>query len=71
MVDAVKGLPHDIQALIEIRVWNIKEVQGIRRKQVLKANCIPSIAINNEMVFESIIPPQEDLIEAIFQRAGS
>lgn len=51
--------------MIEVQVWNVKELSGIERKSALRAKCIPSIAINNAVVFESTIPPQDELIAAI------
>lgn len=68
MVEAVKALPPEIQENIELRVWNVKTREGIRRKQELGARCIPGIAVDCEMVFESTIPPQEELIAAISRR---
>ncbi|TEB12976.1 hypothetical protein Pmgp_00614 [Pelotomaculum propionicicum] len=65
MVESVKALPKEIQAMIELQVWNIERIDVINRKMSLRAKSIPSIAINQEMIFESTIPPQEDLISAI------
>lgn len=68
MVESVKALPKEIQDIIDLQVWNIKRIDGIKRKMSLCAKSIPSIAMNQEMVFESTIPPQEDLISAIQKR---
>jgi len=65
MAEAVKVLPQEVQDAIEVRIWNVKALDGIIRKGELGSKCIPSIAINNNMVFESGIPLQEDLITAI------
>jgi len=65
MAEAVKVLPQEIQAIVEVRIWNVKTLDGIIRKRELGSKCIPSIAINNNMVFESGIPLQEELITAI------
>lgn len=64
MVEAVKVLPREIQDIIEVRTWNVKELEGIKRKAALQAK-VPSIAINGEVVFQSGIPVEEDLISAI------
>ncbi len=68
MVQAVKVLPHEIQELIEVRLWNVKELQGIQRKKALRAKVVPSIAINEEVVFQSGIPQHDELLGAIRER---
>jgi hypothetical protein len=68
MVQAVKVLPNEIQELIVVRLWNVKELQGIQRKKELRAKAVPSIAINEEVVFQSGIPQHEELISAIRER---
>ncbi|MQL52724.1 hypothetical protein GFC01_10710 [Desulfofundulus thermobenzoicus] len=71
MAEAVKALPQEIQDLIEAHIWNVKTREGIERKAELKAKVIPSIALNGELVYESAIPPREDLIAAILKRISS
>ena len=39
--------------------------EGIKRFNDLKARSLPTIALDNELVYEAIIPPQEELIEQI------
>ena len=68
MVQSVKVLPKEIQEVIEVRLWNVKELQGIKRKKELRAKAVPSIAINEEVVFQSGIPQHEELIIAIRER---
>ena len=68
MVEAVKVLPKEIQEVIDIRIWNVKQLEGIKRKKELRAKAVPSIALNNEVVFYSGIPQQEELILAIRER---
>ena len=68
MVQAVKVLPQEIQEVIDIRIWNVKQLEGIKRKKELRAKAVPSIALNNEVVFCSGIPQQEELILAIRER---
>ncbi len=43
--------------------------EGIRRFNELGARSLPSIAINGELVFEAIIPGQEDLVREILRRS--
>lgn len=68
MAEAVKVLPPEIKAIAEIHEWDLRTREGIRRFMELKAKSLPSIALNHELVFEALIPPQEDLIAAIKAR---
>ena len=68
MVQSVKVLPKEIQECIEVRIWNVKELQGVKRKKEIGAKAVPSIAINEEVVFQSGIPQHEELIDAIRER---
>ncbi len=69
MVEAVKDLPEDVQDLMEVFIWNVKELQGITKKKELRAKVVPAIAINGEVVFQSGIPQHEELLMAIRKRA--
>ncbi len=65
MVEAVKVLPQELQEVIEIRTWNVKKLEGIKKKRELRAKVVPSIGINGKIVFGSGIPEQDELIAAI------
>ncbi len=65
MVDSVKVLPKEMQDMIDIRIWNVKKLEGIKKKKELRAKVVPSIAIDGETVFQSGIPSQDELITAI------
>jgi hypothetical protein len=68
MAHAVRALPDDVQEVMELREWDIRTREGIHRFKEIRCKSLPSIAINGELVFESIIPPEEDLIAAIRER---
>ena len=68
MAQSVQELPPEIQGIIEVREWDLRTREGVQRFKELKAKSLPSIALNGELVFEAIIPPQEELIQAIEQR---
>jgi len=70
MAESVQALPADIQEIIEAREWDLRTLEGIERFRQLRAKSLPSIALNEELVFEAIIPAQEDLIQAIQDRYG-
>jgi len=65
MVQAVRDLPQEIQAIIEIREWDMRAPDAIRLFKENRIKKLPSIAIAGEPVFESLIPDQEELVEAI------
>jgi hypothetical protein len=65
MAESVKVLPEDIQQIIEIREWDMRTRKGVKRFRELKAKSLPTVALDEELVYEAIIPPQEELIEAI------
>lgn len=68
MAQSVQALPEEIQAIIEVQEWDLRTREGVQRFKELKAKSLPSVALNGELVYEAIIPPQEELIQAIQQR---
>jgi hypothetical protein len=68
MAKSVKDLPDDIKKLIEIKEWDMRTLEGNRRFLELKAKSLPSIALDGEMMYESLIPGQEELIDEIQRR---
>ncbi len=68
MVAAVADLPEEIKDKIDYHEWSLRNREGIEMFKRFHARSLPSIAINGELQFESLIPAQEDLIEAITQK---
>ena len=68
MAESVRVLPQDIQKLIEVHQWDMRTRPGVQRFRELKARSLPSVALDGDLVYEAIIPPQEELIEAIRKR---
>jgi hypothetical protein len=68
MAQSVQALPEEIQAIIEVQEWDLRTREGVQRFKELKAKSLPSVALNGELVYEALIPPQEELIQAIQQR---
>ncbi len=68
MAESVRVLPEEIQKLIEVHQWDMRTRPGVQRFRELKARSLPSVALDGELVYEAIIPPQEELIEAIKER---
>ena len=68
MAESVKVLPGNIQEIIEVREWDMRTREGVQRFRELKAKSLPSVALDGELVYESIIPMQEELITEIERR---
>ena len=68
MVAAVADLPEEIKDKIDYHEWSLRNREGIEMFKKFKARSLPSIAIDKELLFESLIPTQEDLIKAIAQK---
>ena len=68
MAESVKVLPDNIQKIIEVQEWDMRTLEGVARFKDLKAKSLPSIALDDELVYESIIPMQEELITEIEKR---
>ena len=65
MAESVKVLPQDIQEIIEVHEWDMRTREGVQRFRELKAKSLPSVALDGELVYESLIPMQEELIDRI------
>lgn len=68
MTESVKVLPEEIKALAEIQEWDMRTREGIQRFRELRAKSLPSIAMDGDLVYESIIPGQEELCDEIRRR---
>ena len=68
MAESVKVLPEEIKTLIEVREWDMRTREGVQRFRDLKAKSLPSVALDEELVYESLIPMQEELITEIRRR---
>jgi hypothetical protein len=68
MAESVKVLPEEIKNIIEVHEWDMRTREGVERFKELKAKSLPSVALDGDLVYESIIPGQEELIEEIKRR---
>ncbi len=68
MAESVKVLPEEIQAIMEVHEWDLRTREGVERFRELKAKSLPSVALDEELMYESLIPPQEELIAEIQRR---
>jgi len=68
MAESVKVLPQDIQDIIDVHEWDMRTREGVQRFRELKAKSLPSVALDGDLVYESLIPMQEELIYEIRRR---
>ena len=71
MMESIAALPSDVQDMIVYKEWSIKNKDGIGKFLELKGKVLPTICIENDLVFESIIPQYEELIDEMAKRAPS
>ena len=71
MMESIAALPVDVQQVIEYKEWSIKSKAGIDMFTKLKGKVLPTICIEKDLVFQSMIPQYEELIDALAERAGS
>ena len=70
MYEAIESLPENIRQYIEFKEWSIKNQEGINKFVECEGKVLPSIVIGGDLVFESIIPAYEELLEALSERAS-
>ena len=69
MMESIAALPTDVQAMIVYKEWSIKHKAGVGKFMELKGKVLPTICIERDLVFESIIPQYEELIDEMAKRA--
>jgi hypothetical protein len=69
MLEAVSALPESIRDHIVFKEWNIKGPDGINKFLEYNGRVLPTIVINGDLVFESIIPTSEAILDALAARA--
>ncbi|MBU1398425.1 MAG: hypothetical protein ABIJ52_10670 [Pseudomonadota bacterium] len=69
MMESIAALPTDVQEMIVYKEWSIKNKSGVGKFMELKGRVLPTICIERDLVFESIIPQYEELIDEMAKRA--
>jgi hypothetical protein len=69
MMESIAALPKDVQEMIVYSEWSIKNKDGIGKFLELQGRVLPTICIERDLVFESIIPQYEELIDEMAARA--
>lgn len=65
MTKSVRDLPERIQELIRVREWDMRNPGALKQFKLQKVKKLPSIAVDGKLIFEAIIPDQEELIQTI------
>jgi hypothetical protein len=68
-MESIAAMPKEVQDLIEFKEWSIKTKDGIAKFMELKGKVLPTICIERDLVFPSIIPLYEELIDQMVKRA--
>jgi hypothetical protein len=71
MMESIAALPGDVQDMIVYKEWSIKNKDSVGKFIELKGKVLPTICIEGDLVFESIIPQYEELIDEMAKRAPS
>jgi hypothetical protein len=71
MMESIAAMPREIQEMIEYKEWSVKTRDGVAKFQSLKGKVLPTICIEGDLVFPSIIPQYEELIDEMAKRAPS
>ena len=71
MMESIAALPKDVQEMIVYKEWSVKNKDGVGKFMELKGKVLPTICIERDLVFESIIPQYEELIDEMAKRAPS
>lgn len=69
MFEAISALPENIREHVEFKEWSIKNPEGINKFLELNGRVLPTISIKGELIFESIIPTFEELLDALEEKA--
>ncbi len=68
MAKSVQDLPEKIKNCIEVYEWDMRTLEGNQRFLALKGKSLPSIALEGDLMYESLIPGQEELAAEITRR---
>lgn len=69
MMESMAAMPQEVQDIIEYREWSVKTKEGVAKFTAMKGKVLPTICIEGDIVFPSIIPQYEELIDEMIKRA--
>ena len=68
MLESLMRVKEKYQDKLTYRETLIKSLGGIKRVGALGVKNLPSMLINNELVFDNIVPTDEELIKELDKR---
>ena len=71
MMESMAAMPQEIQDIIEYREWSVKTKEGVAKFTAMKGKVLPTICIEGDIVFSSMIPQYEELIDEMLKRANT
>jgi hypothetical protein len=69
MVDVLRNLRPEAQELIDYREWSIKTAEGVQMFTALGGRVIPTLCVDGEKRFESVIPTMDEIYTALIEAA--
>lgn len=69
MMESMAAMPQEVQDIIEYKEWSVKTKEGVAKFTAMKGKVLPTICIEGDIVFPSIIPQYEELIDEMAKRA--
>ncbi|MFH1152355.1 MAG: hypothetical protein V1793_00945 [Pseudomonadota bacterium] len=69
MMESMAAMPQEVQEIIDYKEWSVKTKEGVAKFTAMKGKVLPTICIEGDIVFPSIIPQYEELIDAMAARA--
>lgn len=69
MMETISTLPEEIKQHLEFREWSIKNEEGINKFMEHGVKVLPTVVIKGDLVFESLYPTFEEMLDALEARA--
>lgn len=65
MLETISALPDYVKEHIEFKEWSIKNAEGIAYFTEHGVKVLPTVVIKGDLVFESLYPSFDELIDAL------
>ncbi len=65
MLETISALPDDIKQHLEFKEWSIKNQEGIAKFMEHGVKVLPTVVISGDLVFESLYPSFEELLDVL------
>ncbi len=65
MLETISALPEYVKQHLEFKEWSIKNEEGIAKFMEHGVKVLPTIVIKGDLVFESLYPSFEELLDAL------